>query len=214
MLIEVTQHKKLLNNLRARLQGMASYDDNWYKTLRILNFVELLHSGVRKDNKTPEFNHQVSIALLGVTMLPYCIYPHRTINAIILHDTPEDYGTSFEELETKFGADTSDDVRLLTKEYNGHRTMDDEYFAKLSMNPVTSLVKLLDRIHNLKTMSGVFSIEKQKDYVAETEKWFLPFAKEARRRFPEQELAYEQAKFIITTMLSLYNSAHDSDIAL
>ena len=63
---------------------------------------------------------------------------------------------------------------------------------------VCSIVKLTDRIHNISTMIGVFSEEKQNKYLEEVDTYFFPILKTAKRLFPEQENAYENLKSMLT----------------
>lgn len=60
-----------------------------------------------------------------------------------------------------------------------------------------SIVKPADRIHNNNSMVGVFSTEKQIEYVNEVEKHFLPMIKKAEGLFPDQFMAYMNAKLIL-----------------
>jgi hypothetical protein len=73
---------------------------------------------------------------------------------------------------------------------------------------VASIVKPADRIDNQGSMVGVFTIEKQKSYIVETQEFILPALKEAKRRFPEQELAYENLKGMLSSQISLLQAVH------
>lgn len=66
--------------------------------------------------------------------------------AIYLHDTMEDQGVHFAILEDRFGKDVAEAVWCVTKEkpYNP-----DEYFKKISQNPIAAIVKLCDRVCNV-----------------------------------------------------------------
>lgn len=202
------QFKKLVEAFRYRLLGMAAYDKEWYKASQALDFGMLHHPGYRKDGVTPAFMHQVQIASHIMTMLPHLLFPVRTIVAILLHDTPEDTNVSHEEIRDLFGHESMEDVELLTKEYRGKKKEPEEYFMSLAMNPVSSVGKGGDRVNNQHTMAGVFKLAKQIEYCNETETWFFKFLKEARRRFPQQELVYENLKFTLQTQLNIFRSIH------
>ena len=51
------QFDKVYVALRYWLHGKS-----YYKALNAMSFATLYHTGVRKDNITPEFHHQISIA--------------------------------------------------------------------------------------------------------------------------------------------------------
>jgi len=69
-------------------------------------------------------------------------------------------------------------------------------------------VKGADRIHNVQTMLGVFDLAKQQEYIHETEEYILPTLKEARRRFPHQEPAYENIKHMLQSQIELLVAVH------
>lgn len=194
--------------LRYRLHGMGFFD-----ALKALNLAESVHTGMRKDNVTPSFQHQIEIALYILT-LPNIIWLERTLVAALLHDTPEDTHISHNEIKEMFGWETYVDVEMLTKEYRGEKKTPEAYFIPLSDSPVASIVKGCDRINNISTMAGVFSLQKQMEYVDETEEHFFSFLKKARRSYPEQELSYENIKFVLTNQLKLFKMAHKQGISL
>jgi hypothetical protein len=187
--------------LRYWLQGAGMYD-----ALRAMNFAEGHHQGVRKDGVTPEFSHQVSIASHLRTLVPHLLHPQETITTAFLHDVREDYDVPDSVIRAAFGPVVADAVDAMTKEFNGVRRPEAEVFAAIAANPVSSIAKLADRIHNLDSMIGVFTAAKAAGYVAETQQWFLPMLREARRAFPSQEPAYENAKVVLSTQLKLISA--------
>lgn len=198
--------------LRGNLEGRAFADPDWFRAIKAMNFAEKGFKGYRKDKVTPKFMHQVEIGLYILT-LPTLLFPVRTLIAAMLHDTPEDTHTSHEEISNLVGEQSSDDVERVTKEYRGEKKDLVFYFAEIAKNPVSSIVKGVDRINNLFSMAGVFTYEKQLAYVEETETYFFAMLKEARRNFPEQALAYENIKFVIEAQLRVFRGAHEKGIA-
>ena len=57
-------------------------------------------------------------------------------------------------------------------------------------------------------MIGVFTLQKQEDYLAETKEHFLPMLKRARRAFPRQEPVYENIKHALTGEIALIEAVH------
>lgn len=57
----------------------------FYNALIALEFAKKRHVGTRKDGVTPEFDHQISIALFALT-LPSIQYQEELIATIMLHD--------------------------------------------------------------------------------------------------------------------------------
>lgn len=188
----MTPYEKLKLSLRYYLLGKG-----WYVAVDALEYAETVHTGVRKDGVTPEFEHQIKIAHYLRTL--DLMYPEETIAAALLHDVQEDYAVSNAEMERRFGATITRACNLLDKRGKQPAL----YFGGLATCPISSLAKGGDRIHNLQTMVGVFKPEKQLRYVAEVRDEFFPMIKEARRRFPQQERAYENIKHMLDSQIEL-----------
>lgn len=202
----MTKYEKLKLSLRYFLLGMSNSNPDYIKCVEALEYASKFHKGKRKDGVTPEFEHQLIITHYIRTILGNLMYPVETICTSLLHDVPEDYDVSFEEIEYKFGTIVSTSVEKTTKIYRGVKKTNEVYFDGISKDPIASVTKGGDRIHNLQSMIGVFNIDKQKDYITEAENWILPSIKEARRNFPSQEMAYENIKFMMESQISLIKS--------
>lgn len=195
-------YKNKLKVLRYFLLGKG-----WYRALKALEAGASIHTGLRKDKLTPEFQHQVEIALYITTILDGLLYPEDTIIAVILHDTPEDYPDqmSHDLVRKDFG----DRAGLAVFRMDKNGKTKEAFFRDLSTDPIASIGKGGDRMHNIKTMPGVFGIIKQVQYKQEVREDFLPMLKSARRLFPEQTSAYENIKHIFTIQLELLDAVHE-----
>lgn len=198
-------HNKREVSLRYWLQGR-----NYTMALRAMNLAKQHHTGVRKDGVTPEFDHQVSIAHYLRTLDGSLLHPQETYAAALLHDVREDYGLADAEIRDQFGDLTANAVNALSKEFRGDRRPEAEVFAMIAADPIASVVKGCDRIHNHQTMVGVFSTQKQVEYIDETNGWFFPMLKQARRAFPEQEPAYENVKTMLKSQIHLIEAVHEA----
>lgn len=196
-------YKDRVKVLRHMLLGRS-----WFSALRALQLGMDIHTGLRKDGVTPEFLHQVEIALYIWTLTDSLLYPEETMIAVLLHDTPEDYPTlcSHRDVEIKFGERAGRAVYLMDK--NGKTQ--EAFFAGLAEDPIASIGKGGDRMHNIRTMPGVFDLEKQLKYKSEVRENFLPMLKAARRVFPEQNNAYENIKHVFGIQLELLDSIHEA----
>lgn len=188
-----TSYDKLLISIRYWLLGKAESDPSYYQPLKALEFALEYHDGVRKDNTTKEFYHQLSMVAYARTVVSMVSHPALLLTVILLHDTYEDYEESHQRLASEFPEAYAYIVRI-SKVRDGHTISYEQYFGEMSNCNVTSVAKAIDRIHNLSTMNGVFSEEKKRQYLDDVQAWFLPMIKVARKRFPEQEPAYEQLK--------------------
>ncbi len=199
--VEVNSYQKLFIALRYWLIGISQNDPQYLVALRALEYAKHIHCGYRKDGKTPEFQHQIEIAHYLRTLYSGLLYPGATLAATFLHDVPEDYDISFEEIEKEFGKQVCDAVRLLTKEYRGEKKDIDHYFEEMSQCPIASVIKGADRINNHQTMHPVFTGEKQKSYINETQTYIIPMLKKARHLHVEQEFIYENIKFVLKSQM-------------
>lgn len=185
----------------------------YYKAVEGLEYASKQHNGMRKDGITPEFHHQISIAHY-IRTLPNLRNQQLTLLAALLHDVVEDYNVSLEELEKKFGFEVVQIVLLLSKIVKGHKKDISEYYLAMSLDPIASIVKGGDRIHNFQTMAGIFTCKKQLAYIEECENYILPMLKEARNNFPDQELAYENIKHALKGQIELLRLSIEAKVAL
>jgi len=187
------QHfEKLRLALRYYLLGKE-----YYVALSALDYGAQYHTGVRKNGITPEYQHQIEIAQYVRTLS--LIYPETAIAVALLHDVTEDYDVTVRDLSTNFGYDIAEACELLNK--NDKTT--EEYYRGCAEHPTASIVKGGDRIHNIQTMIGVFTPDKQRRYIDDVRTHILPMIKKAKRAFPQQESAYENIKHMLVSQIEL-----------
>ena len=196
-------------SLRYFLQG-AEY----FTALEAMEFAQRYHTGVRKDGVTPEFDHQISIAHYVRTLRHQLVQPELTLCVVMLHDVREDYGVSDEEIRKRFGDPVARAVDAMTKTFRGQVRPEQLVFEQIAADPLASVAKGADRIHNLNSMVGVFSKAKQLSYVSESEEYFLPMLKKARRLHVRQEAAYENIKLMIMSQIDLIKEIHKENTVL
>jgi (p)ppGpp synthase/HD superfamily hydrolase len=196
------RHKKHLAVTRGWLNGKG-----YHKAAQALELVRKLETGFRKDGLTPAFHHQLSVARLVMTLSDHLLYPEETITAAFLHDLLEDHSDIYtkQDVENLFGVRVANAVWALTKKSRGIVKEYEIYFGDMENDEIASIVKLADRAHNIQTMNGVFTNEKQKKYVSEVDTWFFPMGKAARRNFPRQLMAYENLKILLRCQCKLVN---------
>jgi (p)ppGpp synthase/HD superfamily hydrolase len=154
----------------------------------------------------------VAIALFALT-LPGIRDMDRLISIIMLHDVREDYNVSNQEIvelfvDREFGMKVAFSVENMTKEFRGIRKNDIDVFAALALDEYGSIAKLCDRIHNLATIVGVFTLEKQKEYLKEVVELFLPMLKLAKRRYTHHIQAYENIKHMVQSQMEMIQHIH------
>ncbi len=184
----------------------------FFNALKAMEMGLKYHVKTRKDGQ-PEFSHQISQASLFMTIEPFALHPEETYITIFLHDTPEDYQeeVSVKMVREQFGELAGTAVDYMCKEHSAidGKLSNNFYYGRMSDSPITPICKGLDRVHNLMTMLGAFKPAKQLEYIKETIDVVLPMLKVARKRYPEQNLAFENIKFIIQNQIGLYQALND-----
>ena len=117
----ITDYQKKKIVLRGLLEGAG-----FYKAIRAMNFAERLHNGSRKDG-SPEFSHQVEMALHAWCFRSSLMESEETIVCIFFHDLIEDDKTTYEEIEAHFGRRSADLAVGMSKIRGGRRLPDEIY---------------------------------------------------------------------------------------
>ena len=201
--IEVSAaYKKLIVSMRYWLLGR-----NYTRAVDAMELAIKYHVGLRKDKVTPEFQHQLEIAHF-IRTLPLEDNMENCLIVAFLHDLPEDYDYPLEKIREKFGSVVRDAVWLVTIKYQGMKKEKKDYYEQIAENCIASIVKGVDRIHNVQSMQGVFTETKQKTYIQEVKDHICLMLKVARRKFPSQEPAYENIKYVLSGQMQLIQHIH------
>lgn len=182
---------------------------NYHTAVKAFYLAEKYHNGLRKDGITPEFAHQVDIAHHILTLKDVANL-EESVAIALLHDIREDYDITDDELRTLFGNHIANGCELVTKKFKGTEKDKKSFFDALSTCPRSSLVKGADRISNILSMTGVFTVEKQKKYIEEANDFFLPMLKKARHSFPEQTDAYLNIENTLKNSINLIQASLNS----
>lgn len=137
------------------------------------------HAGQMRKSGEPYINHLLNVAQILATLR---VGP-STIAAGLLHDVCEDCGISKEELTKAFDAEIATIVESVTKIGNIKFTDEKEYmavnhrkiFIAMAKDIRVILVKLVDRLHNMRTLQYQPE-EKQRKISAETLDVYAPIA--------------------------------------
>jgi len=149
------------------------------------------HEGQFRSSGEPYFTHPVQVAML---LTEVCL-DDSTIITALLHDTIEDTGVSYKTVSDKFGEEVAQLVDGVTKltnlELSSVETKQAENFRKLllamSKDVRVLLVKLADRLHNMRTIKSL-PIEKQQRKAHETMEIYAPLAGRMGMQYIREEL--------------------------
>ncbi len=138
------------------------------------------HGNQRRDNGDPYITHPIAVAdiLAGYRL------DTASIATGLLHDTIEDTPLRLADIEARFGKEIAglvDGVTKLTRlELQSDRTKQAENFRKLvlamSKDIRVLLVKLADRLHNMRTLHFVQKPDRRQRIARETMEIYAPLA--------------------------------------
>ncbi|MBT5415365.1 MAG: bifunctional (p)ppGpp synthetase/guanosine-3',5'-bis(diphosphate) 3'-pyrophosphohydrolase, partial [Rhodospirillaceae bacterium] len=139
-----------------------------------------VHGSQLRESGDPYFSHPLEVAAI---LTDYRLDASSIITAL-LHDTVEDTVATLEEIEALFGAEIAGLVDGVTKlsriELQSSHTKQAENFRKLllamSEDLRVLLVKLADRLHNMRTLHHVKKPEKRVRIAHETMEIYAPLA--------------------------------------
>ncbi len=179
-----------------------------------------MHEGQFRTSGEPYFSHPVAVAML----LAEQRLDDDTIITALLHDTIEDTGSTYSEIALRFGDEVAQLVDGVTKltnlELSQVGNAQAENFRKLLMAMSKDLrvllVKLADRLHNMRTIRHL-PPEKQQRKARETMDIFAPLAGRMGMQWMRDELediAFrilnpEARNSIIRRFLTLRNESGD-----
>ncbi|MRX49588.1 RelA/SpoT family protein [Paracoccus sp. S-4012] len=150
-----------------------------------------MHEGQLRYSGEPYFTHPVAVAAILTEMR----LDDATIVTALLHDVIEDTRSTWEEVSRLFGREIADLVDGVTKltnlQLSGAQSKQAENFRKLFMAMSRDLrvilVKLADRLHNMRTIRSMRS-EKQVQKARETMDIFAPLAGRMGMQWMREEL--------------------------
>ena len=131
------------------------------------------HEGQTRDEGTPYINHPIRVAVSIVDELD--IYSPKLVCSALLHDVIEDSDVTREDIGQMFGEEIAEIVWLMTKLEEVRLS---EYLARIerAANTGAPLVKLCDRLDNMRSVVHTPKIEKIHRYIRTTQDLYLPFA--------------------------------------
>ena len=138
------------------------------------------HGNQKRASGEPYLTHPLEVA----SILADLRMDDATIVAGLLHDTIEDTLATYDEIKGIFGveiADLTEGVTKLSKlEFNNKKVEQAENYRKLFLAMAKDirvlLVKVADRLHNVRTLSGFSKVEKKRRVAQETMDIFVPLA--------------------------------------
>lgn len=168
------QYRSLLRNLRPKLK---KGDKELVR--HAFEMAAEAHESMRRKSGEPYILHPIAVAQICITEIGLGV---RSTICCLLHDTVEDTDISIEDVQREFGNEIGRIVDGLTKISNvldANSSKQAENFRKILLtltdDPRVILIKLADRLHNMRTLDYM-KREKQLKIASETVWVYAPLA--------------------------------------
>ncbi len=191
---------------------------------RAYDFAREKHGDQLRQSGDPYYSHPVRVA----TLLSLVRLDEATIMAGLLHDTVEDCDdVDLALIEKEFGSDVAELVDGVTKlgqlEYQSEASKQAENFQKFILATVNDirvlLVKLADRMHNMRTLHFKKKEESRRRVARETMDLYAPLARRVGLHYLASEmedLAFQhlnpEARAQILSQLEALESRNKDDL--
>ena len=176
------------------VDAVRSYDKNLDEALlnRAYVFSMRAHGSQMRESGDPYFSHPLEVAGILTGLKLDC----ATIATALLHDTIEDTVATYAEIEKLFGPEIAKLVDGVTKlsalELTSEHHHQAENFRKFLLATSSDirvlLVKLADRLHNMRTLAYIKKPERRRRIATETLEIYAPLAERIGMQEMKDEL--------------------------
>lgn len=171
--------EKEFEELKLASLKRCSSQEEYELIIKAFDLAKSAHDGVRRKSGEPYILHPIAVAKIVVQEIGL---GYKSIVTALLHDTVEDTEYTVEDIERLFGSKIASLVDGLTKiksAFHVNSTKQAENFKRilLTLNDDVRviLIKLADRLHNLRTIEYMPQNKKDK-ILSETMYIFIPLA--------------------------------------
>jgi GTP pyrophosphokinase len=175
------EKKEILRNYRSLLKALRPKLKKGDKEMvrAAFEMSANAHKTMRRKSGEPYILHPISVAMICVEEIGLGV---RSTICALLHDTVEDTDITLEDVEREFGTEIAKIVDGLTKissVIDTNTSQQAENFKKILLtltdDPRVILIKLADRLHNMRTLDFM-KREKQLKIASETVWVYAPLA--------------------------------------
>jgi len=178
---EEEEKKEILRHYRALLRALKPKLKPGDKEMvrRAFEMAAEAHKTMRRKSGEPYILHPLAVAMICVEEIGLGV---RSTICALIHDTVEDTDVTLEDIQREFGSEIAKIVDGLTKISNvldTNTSQQAENFKKILLtltdDPRVILIKLADRLHNMRTLDSM-KREKQLKISSETVYVYAPLA--------------------------------------
>ncbi|WP_371219432.1 HD domain-containing protein [Orientia tsutsugamushi] len=143
------------------------------KVKKAIFYAKKYHSNQKRDTGEPYYMHPLEVAL----MVADYSFKTDTIITAILHDVIEDTKLTKEKIAMEFNDNIAEQVLALTRNRGGKKTSSMKMIQTLVNQDKVELllIKLLDRLDNIKTIF-IKPAKRRQEIILETQQEFIPLA--------------------------------------
>lgn len=176
--------------LKAIEKQNKEYDTDIIK--KAFDFGQSAHKGQFRKSGEEYFNHPIATAIIVIDLG----MDNESVVSALLHDVIEDTPVTAEEIEKEFGVNVKNLVEALTKlnklPFVSREEEQAENIRKMLLAMAEDIrviiIKLADRLHNMRTINGHKSEDKRRDIAKETLEIYAPIAHRLGIRPIKEEL--------------------------
>lgn len=211
--------KRYDSRVKFLLKKLATYSelgvaDNAIKATKLVLEEMSVEKGFKRHDGRDYYVHPVAIAQTAIDfgLVKFCSGSNLSrkdieineesdalLTVCLLHDILEDVEWIDKEyLEREFGDYIYKLIDNITKRKNENI---EDYICRVASEKVSSLVKILDRMNNVSTLSNS-SLEHRKRQLKETREYYIPLTKDLRIIYFEDAGFYWQARTIMNSLLN------------
>src|SRR3954468_3813131 len=178
---EEQEKKEILRHYRALLRALREKLKKGDKELvrRAFQIAAEAHKTMRRKSGEPYIMHPIAVAMICVEEIGLGV---RSTICALLHDTVEDTDVTLEDVEREFGQEIAlivDGLTKISSVIDTNTSAQAENFKKILLtltdDPRVILIKLADRLHNMRTLDYM-KREKQLKIASETVYIYAPLA--------------------------------------
>lgn len=215
----LVQHQ--FDELLSQCSQVCKSEEDYTNIRSAFEFAREAHKGVRRKSGEPYITHPLAVARIVVAEIGLGV---KSIMAALLHDVVEDTDYTVEDIRYRFGdkvAQLVDGLTKLSGVFDKESSEQAENFKRmiltLSDDVRVIIVKLADRLHNMRTLGSMLP-HKQMKIASETIYLFAPLANRLglyaikseledlslKFRFPEDYAAIEERLFATSAARQQY----------
>lgn len=156
---------------------------------KAISYAKKYHADQKRLSGEPYYSHPLEVAYI----LADYLLDTESIICAVLHDVAEDTNSSIEHIAFVFGESIARIINIISNLTNNYKLSKDEVFFKINsakdLDKKAITIKVIDRLHNMRTINFVQSLKKQQKIARETLHFYIPLAKAANLAEVERELS-------------------------